>query len=751
MSKLTSSSLIVLFSSFACSSKLFAVTADNPSDNVPWSDLKKQVGDGQFIDSSPSLYYKECYDPAFSNYSYSERTNYDLIDQPSGLCMSHLFTAFKQAIPDPLFLNGDITRQEWEDKRQAHYNEIYSVPPAQGSELYNQLHEWLDPSNPAYNLPEKVIFPKFAKDVVAAVEFAKKHNLKISVKNSGHSYTGASTSSKSLLVNMNQFEKYASPDGAGLVVCDANSADAGSDGFGDQPCKVALSRGKPAALRIGGGENWDKVYRAVQTINKKETEYKYHVVGGAAGTVSPMGWSWQGGLSGTSAGRIYGFGVDQILQIEAVLPNGQHVIFGPIEWEEDNAYTVPKTTKVSGLCNDKPQETDEKNWDWKSCPKDVEDMFHDLWFAFRGGGGGTWGVVLSIHVQLHDYLPFVYIKPDGECFGAATKLMNEQELGYTSYKLTEMSLNWFLDPGAIGITKEESNSCGLPGSVMYGVFYCYAEDVTKLAETIVAKYRASISELSADSFAIAKDCLVAQQYNDLGESEISQSSLSLTGSNAGKVPDSPYPMYPSTTDGVVNHLIPKSWILQNKELFTTFWMSYSRQMYFAFGGNTEFAHDQTASLSSAHRKAGVMVQYFHHSPPPWIGDVTDFSTKNIPPYIGGNHLGPNTYGPLIDDHTKPCPFNFTRMEAETKCVSAQEAVHGTESLKRLESIKKKVDPNHMFECFRCIGTPDPLPSTSPLSSPSTLPTTSPLPSTSHANKIPLIHVIFGTIVTLLVI
>jgi len=134
------------------------------------------------------------------------------------------------------------------------------------------------------------------------------------------------------------------------------------------------------------------------------------VVGGAAGTVSPMGWSWQGGLSGTSAGRIYGFGVDQILQIEAVLPNGQHVIFGPSEWEEDKAYTVPKTTKVSGLCNDKPQETDEKNWDWKSCPKDVEDMFHDLWFAFRGGGGGTWGVVLSIHVQLHDYLPFVYIK-----------------------------------------------------------------------------------------------------------------------------------------------------------------------------------------------------------------------------------------------------------------------------------------------------------------------------------------------------
>ena len=79
----------------------------------------------------------------------------------------------------------------------------------------------------------------------------------------------------------------------------------------------------------------DKVYRAVEDANKEQDGgYKYHVVGGAAGTVSPselhnifyiwssfpeywfifffhlynqtVGWTWQGGLAGTTGARRYG-------------------------------------------------------------------------------------------------------------------------------------------------------------------------------------------------------------------------------------------------------------------------------------------------------------------------------------------------------------------------------------------------------------------------------------------------------------
>ena len=58
----------------------------------------------------------------------------------------------------------------------------------------------------------------------------------------------------------------------------------------NQACLLATARGKPAFVRVGGGENFDKVYRAVQDFNERDG-YKYHIVGGAVGTVSPMGWT----------------------------------------------------------------------------------------------------------------------------------------------------------------------------------------------------------------------------------------------------------------------------------------------------------------------------------------------------------------------------------------------------------------------------------------------------------------------------
>lgn len=49
----------------------------------------------------------------------------------------------------------------------------------------------------------KALFPRNADEVVSAVEFAKKYGLKISIKNSGHSYSdGASTRAGTLLLNM---------------------------------------------------------------------------------------------------------------------------------------------------------------------------------------------------------------------------------------------------------------------------------------------------------------------------------------------------------------------------------------------------------------------------------------------------------------------------------------------------------------------------------------------------------------------
>ena len=78
-----------------------------------------------------------------------------------------------------------------------------------------------------------------------------------------------------------------------------------------------------------------------------------------------------------------------------VTADGQHIKFGPTSWEEaDEEGAVPKTTKVSGVCNIEGE--------WKNCPNPPK--FEDLWKAMRGGGGGKMRIKSNLY-------PFVYFNP----------------------------------------------------------------------------------------------------------------------------------------------------------------------------------------------------------------------------------------------------------------------------------------------------------------------------------------------------
>ena len=77
---------------------------------------------------------------------------------------------------------------------------------------------------------------------------------------------------------------------------------------------------------------------------------------------------------------------------------------------------------------------------------------------------------------------------------------------------------------------------------------------------------------------------------------------------------------------------------------------------------------------------------------------------NFPAFLGLNHhLGPNIRGPLKHDWTKACPVNWTRKERDEKCIPALECVFGTQLLRKLERIKKRVDRHGMFTCRDCVG------------------------------------------------
>ncbi|KAK4989838.1 hypothetical protein LTR66_006952 [Elasticomyces elasticus] len=106
-----------------------------------------------------------------------------------------------------------------------------------------------------------------------------------------------------------------------------------------------------SALTIGGGYVWNDVY-------PHATSRGLVIVGGGTPTVGCIdGWMQGGGHS--SATLDFGLGADQVLQAQVVLANGLLVTVGPLQ----------------------------------------HDQHPDLFFVIRGGGPGTYSVVVSTTVK----------------------------------------------------------------------------------------------------------------------------------------------------------------------------------------------------------------------------------------------------------------------------------------------------------------------------------------------------------------
>ena len=115
---------------------------------------------------------------------------------------------------------------------------------------------------------------------------------------------------------MRKYKKYANET---IVECNSEEEHLDLNNLSNQPCKLALERNKPGYIRVGGGEVFAEAYGAVSDWNKDKREFLFHLVEGNAATVGPQGWTMDGGLGATTAGRLFGFGVDQPLQYEMVL------------------------------------------------------------------------------------------------------------------------------------------------------------------------------------------------------------------------------------------------------------------------------------------------------------------------------------------------------------------------------------------------------------------------------------------------
>lgn len=135
-----------------------------------------------------------------------------------------------------------------------------------------------------------------AEDAAAGIRFAQEHNIRLTIKNTGHDFLGRSAGRGSLGLWMHNlkdvsFFEYTSPAYSG-----------------------------PAA-RIGAGVQFGELYATASAQG-------YRVVGGACPSVGATGGYLQGGGHGP-LGAKYGLGSDQVLAWEVVTATGQHLTVSP--------------------------------------------------------------------------------------------------------------------------------------------------------------------------------------------------------------------------------------------------------------------------------------------------------------------------------------------------------------------------------------------------------------------------------------
>jgi FAD/FMN-containing dehydrogenase len=174
-------------------------------------------------------------------------------------------------------------------------------------------------------------------DVVAAVNFARAHNLRLVIKGGGHSYQGTSNAADSLLIWTRRMHAIVMHDAFVATGCEGQAA--------PQP-----------AVTVEAGAIWGQVYDAVTT---KAGRY---VQGGGCLTVGVAGLIQSGGFGSFS--KAYGMAAASLLEAEIVTADGAVRIA--------NACTHP-----------------------------------DLFWAIKGGGGGSFGAVTKLTLRTHD-LPDVF-------------------------------------------------------------------------------------------------------------------------------------------------------------------------------------------------------------------------------------------------------------------------------------------------------------------------------------------------------
>jgi len=197
-----------------------------------------------------------------------------------------------------------------------------------------QTSGWVDAWTSAPSV--YAVAARSSADVVAAVNFAREHRLRLVVKGGGHSYQGTSNAADSLLVWTKAMDAITLHDAFVGHRCEGRHA--------PQP-----------AVSIGSGAIWMHVYNAVITQAGR------YVQGGGCATVGVAGLIQSGGFGSFS--KNYGMAAAGLLEAEVVTADG--------------------AVRIANACT-----------------------HSDLFWALKGGGGGSLGVVTRLTLRTRELPEF---------------------------------------------------------------------------------------------------------------------------------------------------------------------------------------------------------------------------------------------------------------------------------------------------------------------------------------------------------
>ncbi|XP_060598787.1 uncharacterized protein LOC132752478 [Ruditapes philippinarum] len=195
--------------------------------------------------------------------------------------------------------------------------------------------------------PRLVVMVHSKEDIRDTVLFARKYNLHVTMRSSGHDFVGRSTWDGSININLSEMKDY--------------------------EINLLSSRSEHGEVKVQTGLTWAEIYE------KLDKEYNRTIVGGSAHTVTPGGYTIGGGHSPIS--RSLGYAVDNVLEVQVVLADGRIA------------------TCIESRCE--IEDLDGK----------VDSDDGDLFWALRGGGGGTFGVVVYFVFKLHA-MPTAMVRAD---------------------------------------------------------------------------------------------------------------------------------------------------------------------------------------------------------------------------------------------------------------------------------------------------------------------------------------------------